>query len=121
VSGHCDFCGIWHSASCCHPGRAKLLAAQAEIASLNDEVEEQAAGRRHIQGELSAEIETLTKQDQLPYKQMLAAERVKLTVSQRRVEKLRATLKGLPRWAYVEDEHWDSIQQALAETEEGKG
>lgn len=21
MSGHCNFCGIWHSGSCCHPGR----------------------------------------------------------------------------------------------------
>lgn len=23
MSGHCDFCGVWHSGSCCHPERAK--------------------------------------------------------------------------------------------------
>ena len=21
MSGHCDFCGVWHSGSCSHPGR----------------------------------------------------------------------------------------------------
>jgi len=25
MTGHCDFCGIWHSGPCCHPGRAKLV------------------------------------------------------------------------------------------------
>jgi len=23
MSGHCDFCGVWHSAGCCHPKRAE--------------------------------------------------------------------------------------------------
>lgn len=30
ASGHCDFCGIWHSAGCCHPGKARLDALEAE-------------------------------------------------------------------------------------------
>jgi hypothetical protein len=34
MSGHCDFCGIWHSGSCCHPGRAKLASAYARIRAL---------------------------------------------------------------------------------------
>lgn len=33
MAGHCDFCGIWHSGSCCHPGRAKLAELERELAS----------------------------------------------------------------------------------------
>jgi len=31
MSGHCDFCGIWHSGPCCHPGRAILAGKDLEI------------------------------------------------------------------------------------------
>lgn len=23
MSGYCNFCGVWHSGSCCHPGRLR--------------------------------------------------------------------------------------------------
>jgi len=39
---------------------SQLTLAREEIVALNDEVEEQAAGRRHIQDTLSAEIDVLT-------------------------------------------------------------
>ena len=32
ASGFCDFCGIWHSGSCCHPGRARLDRAEQDNA-----------------------------------------------------------------------------------------
>ncbi len=31
----CDFCEMWHSGSCCHPGRARFEAAKDEILRLN--------------------------------------------------------------------------------------
>lgn len=37
MSGHCDFCQIWHSGGCCHPGRAILEAQRQDIERLNDE------------------------------------------------------------------------------------
>ena len=40
MSGHCDFCNIWHSGSCCHPGRALLTVAEARISSLEDAVQD---------------------------------------------------------------------------------
>jgi hypothetical protein len=47
VSGHCDFCGIWHSSSCFHPGRAKLDTLERDNARLQARVEEL---RRENQG-----------------------------------------------------------------------
>jgi hypothetical protein len=37
MSGMCDFCGIWHSGSCCHPGRAILREADEQIAELKEQ------------------------------------------------------------------------------------
>lgn len=31
MSGHCDFCQIWHSGSCSHPGRNEMVALQAQL------------------------------------------------------------------------------------------
>ena len=39
MSGHCDFCGVWHSSSCCHPGRGRLRIAIAERDAARAEVE----------------------------------------------------------------------------------
>jgi chorismate mutase len=45
VSGHCDFCGIWHSGSCCHPGRAELDALRAALATATARAEKADAER----------------------------------------------------------------------------
>jgi len=34
MSGYCDFCQIWHSASCCHPGRIRLIALEEQVREL---------------------------------------------------------------------------------------
>lgn len=34
ASGFCDFCQVWHSASCAHPGRAEIERLKAELESL---------------------------------------------------------------------------------------
>jgi len=31
MSGHCDFCEIWHSGPCCHPQRGKIEALTREL------------------------------------------------------------------------------------------
>ena len=31
MSGHCDFCNVWHSGSCCHPGQAKLTELERQL------------------------------------------------------------------------------------------
>src|SRR5512142_3274826 len=38
MSGHCDFCGIWHSGSCCHPGRIVVAQQQDDLATLRAQV-----------------------------------------------------------------------------------
>jgi hypothetical protein len=50
MSGHCDFCGIWHSSSCFHPGRAKLDTLERENARLQARVEELEKGLRGMTG-----------------------------------------------------------------------
>lgn len=48
MSGHCDFCGIWHSGGCCHPGRA-IVANQAQrIAALERELNETVGALQEI-------------------------------------------------------------------------
>lgn len=34
MSGHCDWCQLWHSGGCFHPGRYPYAAAQDRIAEL---------------------------------------------------------------------------------------
>jgi len=41
MSGHCDFCQIWHSASCCHPGRAKLIDLESQLTASEANEEKQ--------------------------------------------------------------------------------
>src|SRR5690348_5180261 len=36
MSGHCDFCNIWHSGGCSHPGRMLLAMRERELAELQD-------------------------------------------------------------------------------------
>lgn len=31
MSGFCDFCQVWHSASCCHPGRQVIADLSAKL------------------------------------------------------------------------------------------
>ena len=38
MSGFCEFCGIWHSASCCHPGRKILDEKNQQIATLQEQI-----------------------------------------------------------------------------------
>lgn len=61
---------------------------------------------------------TTEREAKLTHKNFALVYKGQRDVERGKVKKLRATLKGLPRWAYVEDEHWDSIQQTLADTEE---
>lgn len=39
MSGHCDFCGIWHSGSCCHPARVKFSLIESDLAVARRKVE----------------------------------------------------------------------------------
>ena len=38
MSGFCEFCGIWHSASCFHPGRKILYEKDSQIAAIKEQV-----------------------------------------------------------------------------------
>ena len=40
MSGHCDWCDIWHSGSCCHPGRALYADLEVKIAALREQLRE---------------------------------------------------------------------------------
>lgn len=39
MSGHCDFCDMWHSGPCCHPGRVILAMQDEEIKDLKAKLE----------------------------------------------------------------------------------
>jgi len=54
MSGHCDFCGIWHSASCCHPGRAKLEELKLEINQLTLVIVTTSGISRELENKLTA-------------------------------------------------------------------
>lgn len=38
-SGYCDFCGVWHTASCYHPGRRLIDEKDRQIANLQNKLE----------------------------------------------------------------------------------
>ena len=52
MSGHCEFCGIWHSASCCHPGRGALDVADHEITALRAKLAEAEKAREEAEAKL---------------------------------------------------------------------
>ena len=48
MSGFCDFCQIWHSASCCHPGRIILIERDKEITRLTELLREAVKHTRNL-------------------------------------------------------------------------
>jgi len=65
MSGHCDFCGIWHSASCCHPGRAVVANLESQLTAANAEIDRVLDNQVKIAEVRDKEIERLITQRDL--------------------------------------------------------
>lgn len=51
MSGHCEFCHVWHSGPCCHPGKGALILAGRRIAELEAQLAELKRIRNYVEGE----------------------------------------------------------------------
>ena len=49
MSGHCDFCQVWHSGSCCHPGRHEVESLRAALAAAT--AREEGAEAKRVEAE----------------------------------------------------------------------
>jgi len=95
MSGHCDFCDIWHSGFCCHPGRVKLEFANAEIQAYYNEAADGWGKFRQAESQLIA--------------------------LQAKVEKLRDAIIEALRHHLSPSHIWEAtkvLEQALTDTEE---
>lgn len=64
-SGFCDFCQLWHSATCCHPGRVLLAQRDERIAELEQKLHDEeviwAKAQRKLYDQLQERIAELER------------------------------------------------------------
>lgn len=77
MSGHCDWCGVWHSGSCCHPGRVLYQDLERKLAECERKL--------HFQGAITKEL--------MPYQERAVEAERKLAECEREKDKLKATVE----------------------------